>query len=500
MLGARFPAELIAVLCELGGVEQLSALGSNGPLLASGGSTSLFHCLFGRDSMRMATDLLDDFPAVARATLIELARLQGVTINPRAEEEPGRILHEFRHPDDPHMPGTGEWDFPYYGAVDTTPQWITLLHAYALRCGLEILEEEVINRAGVRMTLRDSLLAALAWIVGRMDDPICGGYVWVRRANQYGIPNQVWEDSPDSHYHEDGTVLDPRQAYAPVAVQGYTYDALLAAADLLDWAPGPLLVATATFRARAARLRRGVLRDFWQPDLGAFAMAMAADPSGRLRPVRVVASSAGHLLASRLLEGGDAASKRERLIRRLLEPDMLSGPGIRTKSTGAARFRAGSYHNGSSWPMDTGVIADGLRRWGHHALARDLDRRILAGCAEVGGFPEFFRGEPDRLSVNHEIVDLMVDGVRNRLEQPPQLNQGWTATRVWRILRRHDAPATAGGRRMAEGQPPWAAGVGLLPPGRRPGAPLVLVVAGAEVRATVKLEPSLAIADGTASA
>ena len=42
-------------------------------------------------------------------------------------------------------------------------------------------------------------------------------------------------------------------------------------------------------------------------------------------------------------------------------------------------------------------------------------------------------------------VDALVDGVINRLEQPPQANQGWTATRVWRILRsrgqlRHFAP------------------------------------------------------------
>jgi glycogen debranching enzyme len=227
-----------------------------------------------------------------------------------------------------------------------------------------------------------------------------------------------------------------------VAVQAYTYDALLGAADLLDQAPGPLLVATATLRARAARLRWRVLRDFWQPDLGTFAMAMAAEDDGSLRPVRVAASSAGHLLASRLLEGADAAPKRVRLINRILQPDMLSGAGIRTKSTSAARFRAGSYHNGSSWPMDSGVIADGLRRWGYHAEAWDLDRRILAGCAAIGGFPEFFRGEPDgTLCVNSDILDAIVDGVPNRLEQPPQANQGWTATRVWRILRRDDALA-----------------------------------------------------------
>src|SRR3712207_5286626 len=94
----------------------LGDLGAGGPLLASAGADSLFHCLFGRDSIRMAMDLLADFPAVARSTLVELARLQGVCDNPRGDEEPGRILHEFRHPDDPHAVRLSElWDFPYYG-------------------------------------------------------------------------------------------------------------------------------------------------------------------------------------------------------------------------------------------------------------------------------------------------------------------------------------------------------------------------------------------------
>ena len=87
--------------------------------------------------------------------------------------------------------------------------------------------------------------------------------------------------------------------------------------------------------------------------------------------------------------------------------------------------------------MDTGVIADGLRRRGAHRAADDLDQRTLDGCRQVGGFPEFFRGEPEgTLRVNSEVVDTVIDGVPNRLEQPPQTNQGWTATRVWRILRR----------------------------------------------------------------
>ena len=50
---------------------------------------------------------------------------------------------------------------------------------------------------------------------------------------------------------------------------------------------------------------------------------------------------------------------------------------------------------------------------------------MLAACAAIGGFPEFFRGDPDgSLSVNTAILDELVDGTLNRLEQPPQANQG----------------------------------------------------------------------------
>jgi glycogen debranching enzyme len=141
------------------------------------------------------------------------------------------------------------------------------------------------------------------------------------------------------------------------------------------------------------------------------------------------------LLANRILDDTEAAPFREQLAARLLEPDLLACAGVRTKSTMAARYRAGSYHNGSSWPWDTGVIADGLRRHGYAAAANDLENQILAACAQVGGFPEFFRGDADRVAINTGTIDEIVDGTLNRLEQPPQARQGWTATRVWRILR-----------------------------------------------------------------
>ncbi|MCC7371438.1 MAG: hypothetical protein IT306_23670 [Chloroflexi bacterium] len=441
-------ARLRRALCDVGQVTRIEQLGQSGPPLASAGSHSLFHCLFGRDSLRMSLDLLSDFPLVARATLLALAGLQGVRTLPRAEEEPGRILHEHRQLGDPLLPELERfWTFPYYGAVDSTPQWIHLLAAHAELYGDAILAETVIDRLGQARTLLDAMEAALGWIVSRLDNPVGGGYLWVRRAHPHGIPNQVWEDSADSYYHADGVLFDVTRPYAPVAVQGYVYDALLGAAELSERTPaaaGRPLLEPATLRQRAADLRERFLAQFWQPDLGTFALALTfdGDPPSPGRPARVIASSPGHLLASRLLDGDDVASLRGQLIARLFQPDMLAGAGIRTRWTGSPRFRAGSYHNGSTWPMDTGVIADGLRRHGVHALADELESRILAGCGQAGAFPEFFRGDPDgSIAINVTTLDVLQDGVTNRLEQPPQMEQGWTITRVWSILRRRGAIA-----------------------------------------------------------
>jgi glycogen debranching enzyme len=428
---------LVDVLCEIGRVERLADLGSRGPLLASAGSDSLFHCLFGRDALRMAADLIDDFPAVARSTLLELARLQGVVFSQRAEEEPGRILHEFRAPDDPQGARLEQigWDFPYYGTVDATAHWVNLLGAYCERYGLDILETPLTNRAWQSITLRDSLESALGWIVGRLDNSDAGGWLWVRRSNPSGIANQVWEDSYDAYYHADGTLFDPAQPYAPVAVQGYAYDALLIGADLQG---------NADLRSRAQQLRDRVLAEFWQPDMRTFALAFTFETPGAGTAACVVGSDPGHLLASRLLDGDDASEIRTILIDRLFEPDLLGGAGVRTKSTTAARFSPGAYHNGSIWPMDNGVIADGLRRHCAIRAAEDLEDRILAACQATGWFPEFVRGDRDgSVTVNNVVVDAFADGALRRLEQPPQLNQGWTATRVWRILRGRNLLALA---------------------------------------------------------
>jgi glycogen debranching enzyme len=429
------PQLLERTLCQLGRVDRIADLGRGGPLHASVGENSWFDALFGRDALRMALDLLEDFPVLARATLVELASIQGVRRDDRNDEEPGRIIHELRKVENPQGKGPVELGVPYYGAIDSTPIWIVLLAQYYARHDRTILDERIVDRLERSVTLRDSLSAAIGWLESRLDEPGGGGYLWVRRSSPTGLANQVWEDSWDAYYYEDGTVLNPKAFFAPVAAQGYAYDALVAGADLLDHSER-YATGSARLRERARVLHEQVVSTFWQPDLGTFAQAVTLCPSGAIRPARVLASSPGHLLGSGLLAGEASEPLCERLVERLMSPDMLAGAGIRTKSTRAARFHPGSYHNGTTWPMDTGVIAEGMRRHGYTEAADELEMRILRACAQVGGFPEFFRGDLDgSIAVNTEIRDVVVDGIPNRLEQPPQALQGWTATRVWRILR-----------------------------------------------------------------
>ncbi|NUP43478.1 MAG: amylo-alpha-1,6-glucosidase, partial [Streptomyces sp.] len=99
-----------------GGVDQFLAAGA-----------PWFLTLFGRDSLWAARMLLPLGTDLAAGTLRTLARRQGAAVDPATEEQPGKILHEVRRATQDF---TDTFSLPpvYYGTVDATPLWITLLH------------------------------------------------------------------------------------------------------------------------------------------------------------------------------------------------------------------------------------------------------------------------------------------------------------------------------------------------------------------------------------
>jgi glycogen debranching enzyme len=325
--------------------------------------------LFGRDSLWAARMALPLSVELAAGTLRTLARRQGRRVDPDSGEEPGKILHEVR-PGRGGPAGTGV----YYGTVDATPLWISLLRD-AWRWGLPAAEVA---------PLLPALEAALGWLREAALDG--AGFVRYADASGRGLANQGWKDSADAIQFADGTLAAPPIALCEV--QAYAYAAACHGADLLDAFGRP---GADKWRAWAEELR-GRFRDrFWVADPAGRYPAIALDGAGR--PVDSVTSNMGHLLGSGLLDDAETAA----VVSRLAAPDMDCGFGLRTMSARAAGFNPLSYHGGSVWAHDTAITVRGLAAAGTDPArdaAASLVRGLLAAAAAFDfRLPELHGGE-----------------------------------------------------------------------------------------------------------
>jgi glycogen debranching enzyme len=97
------------------------------------GDPGRYHALFGRDSLITALQVLPARPEVAHATLRRLASLQGERHDFELDEEPGKILHEWR-PQAPAWHAEHGWpvrdgELRYYCSADSTAWFLVVLAA-----------------------------------------------------------------------------------------------------------------------------------------------------------------------------------------------------------------------------------------------------------------------------------------------------------------------------------------------------------------------------------
>lgn len=405
----------------------------------------LYEVVFGRDSLRVAIDLIASYPTLARTTVLRLAELQGVTTDQSREEEPGKIVHEARDANDPlAVKLTRElgWGWPYYGSIDATPEFLRTLAAYCARSqeGYDFLTKHYVDRTGTEHTVSYAMSAAVNWILKNLDkNP--EGLLEFKTILPHGIENQVWKDSWDAYHHADGSYANHDQGIASIEVQTTTYDALLDMAGLYEKALDNHSKA-AELRDRAHWLRRAIIDHFWCDDKGGyFVLGTDRDEYGHLRQLKIRTSNMGHTLNSRLLEDGSRESRymRDALIAQLTSPELLTPSGIRTLASDEVRFRPGAYHNGSIWLWDTHHIAKGLRRHGQSELADELDWRLLNIVETTKIFPEYVRGEDGPLPTTNCQTIVLWDSVaqrKNQVEQPPQEVQAWTVAAILAIKKR----------------------------------------------------------------
>lgn len=334
--------------------------------------------LFGRDSIWAARMLLPLGGNLAGGTLRTLARRQGVRDDPATGEQPGKILHEIRREpqrlgEAMHTGAPGVVLPPvYYGTVDATALWISLLHD-AWRWGMSPARVD---------ELLPPLEAALRWLRDWALDE--RGFVAYRDTSGHGLANQGWKDSLDAVQFQDGTLAAPPIALCEV--QAYAYAAARQGADLLDAFDRP---GGAAWREWAGELAARFRHHFWVD--GRYP-AIALDAGGR--PVDTVTSNIAHLLGTGLL----AAGEEQLVVDRLAAADMDCGFGLRTMSSTAAGFNPQSYHCGSVWPHDTAIAISGLAATpGAGRLAASLIRGLLAAAPAFDyRIPELFAGDAAR--------------------------------------------------------------------------------------------------------
>jgi glycogen debranching enzyme len=404
--------------------------------------------VFGRDSIAVARELLPFEPRLTREIILLLAHLQGLKLNAITEEETGKIHHEYRATHfngDTISPAARKvlatlrplWggsadELCYYGTVDATPLFISLVRDYCDKYGTDLLDTVVTGRDGQKRPLRWHVHIAVQWLAGRiLNSP--WQLLEFKRLNQSGLPYQAWKDSESAYLHADGSHANADGGIASLEVQGLAFDALLAA----DFVAENSNEAKA-WQDLAETVRRQTLDRLWMEKEQFFAMGLDRDDQGTTRQIATLNANAAMLLDSGLLRPTDRRYVKP-VVDKLLSEDFLTDVGIRARALSHAKLLSFADYHGSlvSWPHETFAFAKGLRRQGFADQADQLEHSLAQAVARAGEFYEFFLVRADGAVKYHYRQENPDEPTFHAIGAAnlPEPGQAWTISAIAAIAR-----------------------------------------------------------------
>jgi glycogen debranching enzyme len=338
--------------------------------LTLGAGVPLYQALWGRDALTAGWQAaVFDRAELLGDALTRLGRLQGRAFDAERDEEPGRILNQGKM--DPLSRLTGRpFARSYADYASPFDFVIGLGHRWALVGTREVVEPHF-----------GAALAVLDWARKR-GDADGDGYLEYLTRSPHGPTHQGWKDSENAVVDERGRQVPP--PIAPCEVQGYWY-ASLQIMSVLSGVIGDAEAARALWQ-EADALKERFNRDFWMEREGFVAFGLDAGKG----PIRALTSNAGQCLATGIVSDEHVP----RLVRRMFEPDLFSGWGVRTLSSRNPAYNPLDYHLGSVWPVENGTILFGLKRYGLSERVEQLARALydLARLWPGGRAPECVGG------------------------------------------------------------------------------------------------------------
>lgn len=330
-----------------------------------------FVTLFGRDALITSYQNMIVSPGFAYGTLQRLAEHQATKRDDWLDAQPGKIMHEIRFGEHAHF--HTKPISPYYGTADATILYLIVLsETYRWTGDLGLLKK-----------YRKVAENCLYWIdhYGDLDGDGFQEYKTFSTASP-AHQNMGWKDADHAVVYADGSQV--KQPKGTVELQAYVYDAKIRMAEIFQ-ALGDDKRAQALLH-QAQTLQYHFHKVFWMEDEGCFAFGL--DPEKR--QITTITSNAGQCLWGGIVYQEYA----ERTARRLLQEDMWSGWGIRTLSSQNPSYNPYTYHLGSVWPHDNGIIAAGFKHYGLVQEANQVIRGILDAIDRFDAYrpPEVFAG------------------------------------------------------------------------------------------------------------